>query len=137
MSKFFVLSPQSPLHRLHEPMKYLVITVQSSYFYDFCQVVPAWLNCLPIKGDLIEAKVVHDQLCSMVERYYMSSLFILWPFLLPWRRWKDLDRDQPLFQIFMNKPCILQLLFWVCQTVYWPTYLQQFSVMTFGLSLSF
>lgn len=32
------------------------------------QVVPAWLNCLPIKGDLIEAKVVHDQLCSMAER---------------------------------------------------------------------
>ncbi|KAK2641516.1 hypothetical protein Ddye_023279 [Dipteronia dyeriana] len=35
---------------------------------DASQVVPAWLNCLPIKGDLIEAKVVHDQLCSMVER---------------------------------------------------------------------
>lgn len=33
-----------------------------------CQIVPAWLNCLPLKGDLIEAKVVHDQLCSMVER---------------------------------------------------------------------
>ncbi|KAF7819275.1 importin-5-like [Senna tora] len=32
------------------------------------QVVPAWLSCLPLKGDLIEAKVVHDQLCSMVER---------------------------------------------------------------------
>ncbi|CAL0323404.1 unnamed protein product [Lupinus luteus] len=32
------------------------------------QVVPAWLGCLPLKGDLIEAKVVHDQLCSMVER---------------------------------------------------------------------
>lgn len=32
------------------------------------QVVPAWLNCLPIKSDLIEAKVVHEQLCSMVER---------------------------------------------------------------------
>ncbi|XP_061343320.1 uncharacterized protein LOC133289409 [Gastrolobium bilobum] len=32
------------------------------------QVVPAWLSCLPIKGDLIEAKVVHEQLCSMVER---------------------------------------------------------------------
>lgn len=32
------------------------------------QVVPAWLSCLPIKGDLIEAKVVHDLLCSMVER---------------------------------------------------------------------
>ncbi|XLS85163.1 hypothetical protein HN51_035329 [Arachis hypogaea] len=31
-------------------------------------VILAWLNCLPIKGDLIEAKVVHDQLCSMVER---------------------------------------------------------------------
>ncbi|GFZ20798.1 ARM repeat superfamily protein [Actinidia rufa] len=31
-------------------------------------VVPAWLSCLPIKGDLIEAKVVHEQLCSMVER---------------------------------------------------------------------
>ncbi|XP_068337995.1 uncharacterized protein [Pyrus communis] len=35
---------------------------------DAAQVIPAWLNCLPIKGDLIEAKVVHDQLCSMVER---------------------------------------------------------------------
>ncbi|XP_052173065.1 uncharacterized protein LOC127788616 [Diospyros lotus] len=35
---------------------------------DSAQVVPAWLSCLPIKGDLIEAKVVHDQLCSMVER---------------------------------------------------------------------
>ncbi|KZV20980.1 importin-5-like [Dorcoceras hygrometricum] len=35
---------------------------------DSTQVVPAWLSCLPIKGDLIEAKVVHDQLCSMVER---------------------------------------------------------------------
>ncbi|GMH20087.1 hypothetical protein Nepgr_021928 [Nepenthes gracilis] len=35
---------------------------------DAAQVVPLWLNCLPIKGDLIEAKVVHEQLCSMVER---------------------------------------------------------------------
>ncbi|KAL1832006.1 hypothetical protein DCAR_0102023 [Daucus carota subsp. sativus] len=35
---------------------------------DSTQVVPAWLSCLPLKGDLIEAKVVHDQLCSMVER---------------------------------------------------------------------
>ncbi|KAL8136315.1 hypothetical protein V2J09_002316 [Rumex salicifolius] len=35
---------------------------------DAIQVLPAWLNCLPIKGDLIEAKVVHDLLCSMVER---------------------------------------------------------------------
>ncbi|KAL4345112.1 hypothetical protein AHAS_Ahas11G0245800 [Arachis hypogaea] len=35
---------------------------------DFAQVIPAWLNYLPIEGDLIEAKVVHDQLCSMVER---------------------------------------------------------------------
>uniref|UniRef100_A0A1D1XN17 Importin-5 n=1 Tax=Anthurium amnicola TaxID=1678845 RepID=A0A1D1XN17_9ARAE len=35
---------------------------------DAAQVVPAWLSCLPIKGDLIEAKVVHEQLCSMVER---------------------------------------------------------------------
>ncbi|XP_055814575.1 uncharacterized protein LOC129884270 isoform X2 [Solanum dulcamara] len=35
---------------------------------DSAQVIPAWLNCLPIKGDMIEAKVVHDQLCSMVER---------------------------------------------------------------------
>ncbi|XP_022869019.1 importin-5-like [Olea europaea var. sylvestris] len=32
------------------------------------KVVPAWLSCLPIKGDLIEAKVVHEQLCTMVER---------------------------------------------------------------------
>ncbi|XAR68644.1 hypothetical protein NMG60_11003840 [Bertholletia excelsa] len=35
---------------------------------DAAQVVPAWLGCLPIKSDLIEAKLVHDQLCSMVER---------------------------------------------------------------------
>ncbi|KAF3322060.1 importin-5 isoform X2 [Carex littledalei] len=35
---------------------------------DASQVIPAWLSCLPIKGDLIEAKVVHDLLCSMVER---------------------------------------------------------------------
>ncbi|KAI3738774.1 hypothetical protein L2E82_28919 [Cichorium intybus] len=35
---------------------------------DSAQVIPAWLSCLPIKGDLIEAKVVHDLLCSMVER---------------------------------------------------------------------
>ncbi|KAL3529778.1 hypothetical protein ACH5RR_009100 [Cinchona calisaya] len=35
---------------------------------DSAQVVPAWLSCLPIKGDLIEAKVVHEQLCAMVER---------------------------------------------------------------------
>ncbi|KAL2940719.1 Importin-5 [Bienertia sinuspersici] len=32
---------------------------------DSSQVIPAWLSCLPIKGDLIEAKVVHDQLCLM------------------------------------------------------------------------
>lgn len=35
---------------------------------DAAQVIPAWLSCLPIKGDLIEAKIVHEQLCSMVER---------------------------------------------------------------------
>jgi len=32
------------------------------------QVIPAWLNCLPIKNDLVEAKVLHELLCSMVER---------------------------------------------------------------------
>eukprot|EP00262_Sarcandra_glabra_P020966 TRINITY_DN855_c0_g1_i1.p1 TRINITY_DN855_c0_g1~~TRINITY_DN855_c0_g1_i1.p1 ORF type:complete len:1178 (+),score=212.96 TRINITY_DN855_c0_g1_i1:195-3536(+) len=41
---------------------------------DASQVVPAWLSRLPIKGDLIEAKVVHDQLCSMVERSDMDLL---------------------------------------------------------------
>ncbi|XP_042385378.1 importin-5-like [Zingiber officinale] len=35
---------------------------------DAAKVVPAWLSCLPIKNDLIEAKIVHEQLCSMVER---------------------------------------------------------------------
>nr|XP_016458312.1 PREDICTED: importin-5-like isoform X1 [Nicotiana tabacum] len=34
---------------------------------DSAQII-AWLNCLPIKDDKDEAKVVHDQLCSMVER---------------------------------------------------------------------
>jgi hypothetical protein len=42
-------------------------TIVSNVF-DVWQVVPAWLSCLPIKGDLIEAKVVHEQLCAMVER---------------------------------------------------------------------
>ncbi|GMI65072.1 EMBRYO DEFECTIVE 2734, (karyopherin enabling the transport of the cytoplasmic HYL1 [Hibiscus trionum] len=35
---------------------------------DAAQIVPTWLSCLPIKSDLMEAKLVHDQLCSMVER---------------------------------------------------------------------
>ncbi|KAJ0793168.1 putative armadillo-like helical, TOG domain, importin beta family [Helianthus annuus] len=35
---------------------------------DSAQVIPAWLSCLPIKTDLVEAKAVHDLLCSMVER---------------------------------------------------------------------
>ncbi|XP_064960418.1 uncharacterized protein LOC135651258 [Musa acuminata AAA Group] len=35
---------------------------------DATKVFPAWLGCLPIKNDLIEAKIVHEQLCSMIER---------------------------------------------------------------------
>ncbi|XP_009766010.1 uncharacterized protein LOC107788039 isoform X2 [Nicotiana tabacum] len=35
---------------------------------DGSKIVPIWLYCLPIKGDLDEAKYVHDLLCSMVER---------------------------------------------------------------------
>lgn len=35
---------------------------------DAAQVVPAWLSCLPIRADLVEAKVVHAQLCSLMER---------------------------------------------------------------------
>ncbi|KAI5065336.1 hypothetical protein GOP47_0020031 [Adiantum capillus-veneris] len=35
---------------------------------DAAQVVPAWLSCLPIRTDLVEAKVVHEQLCSLMER---------------------------------------------------------------------
>ncbi|ONK65481.1 uncharacterized protein A4U43_C07F37550 [Asparagus officinalis] len=35
---------------------------------DASQIIPAWLSCLPIKNDLIEAKIVHEQLCFMVER---------------------------------------------------------------------
>ncbi|KAH0724209.1 hypothetical protein KY284_000074 [Solanum tuberosum] len=38
------------------------------------QVIPIWLNCLPIKGDLAEAKYVHGQLCSMVERIILSHV---------------------------------------------------------------
>jgi hypothetical protein len=33
------------------------------------QVIPAWLSCLPIRSDLLEAKIVHAQLCSLLERY--------------------------------------------------------------------
>lgn len=39
-------------------------------------MVPAWLGCLPLKGDLVEAKIVHEQLCSMVERWVISFLFL-------------------------------------------------------------
>ncbi|XP_059278722.1 uncharacterized protein LOC132032929 isoform X1 [Lycium ferocissimum] len=35
---------------------------------DSAQIIPAWLNCLPIKDDVYEAKAALDQLCSMVER---------------------------------------------------------------------
>ncbi|XP_006650446.2 importin-5-like [Oryza brachyantha] len=35
---------------------------------DASQVVPAWLSCLPLKNDLIEAKIVHEQLCMMLEK---------------------------------------------------------------------
>ncbi|KAL6637674.1 hypothetical protein ACP70R_025246 [Stipagrostis hirtigluma subsp. patula] len=35
---------------------------------DASQVIPAWLSCLPIKNDLIEAKLVHEQLCAMLEK---------------------------------------------------------------------
>nr|XP_016460792.1 PREDICTED: importin-5-like isoform X2 [Nicotiana tabacum] len=35
---------------------------------DSAQIIPIWLNCLPIKRDLHEAKYVHDELCLMVER---------------------------------------------------------------------
>ncbi|KAH0784053.1 hypothetical protein KY290_003651 [Solanum tuberosum] len=35
---------------------------------DSVQIIPAWLNCLPIKDDMNKAKTVLDQLCSMVER---------------------------------------------------------------------
>ncbi|KAG2546633.1 hypothetical protein PVAP13_9KG037200 [Panicum virgatum] len=35
---------------------------------DASQVIPAWLSCLPLKNDLIEAKLVHEQLCAMLEK---------------------------------------------------------------------
>jgi membrane protein DedA with SNARE-associated domain len=45
-----------------------MISLPGGHMLFVLQIVPAWLSCLPIKNDLIEAKVVHDQLCSMVER---------------------------------------------------------------------
>ncbi|PHT97046.1 hypothetical protein BC332_34029 [Capsicum chinense] len=35
---------------------------------DSAQIIPTWLNCLPIKDDVYEAEAVLNQLCSMVER---------------------------------------------------------------------
>ncbi|KAK7387362.1 hypothetical protein VNO78_28107 [Psophocarpus tetragonolobus] len=35
---------------------------------DGSRMVPAWLNFLPLKNDLIEAKIMHEQLCLMVAR---------------------------------------------------------------------
>jgi len=31
-------------------------------------MVPAWLSFLPLRNDLIEAKLMHEQLCLMAER---------------------------------------------------------------------
>ncbi|XP_060209818.1 uncharacterized protein LOC132636808 isoform X2 [Lycium barbarum] len=42
--------------------------------FDSAEAIPAWLNCLPIKADLEEAKDVHKQLCSMIERSYRELL---------------------------------------------------------------
>ncbi|KAF9686509.1 hypothetical protein SADUNF_Sadunf03G0166000 [Salix dunnii] len=56
-----------PIGDLHLSLVFL----PAFFLIDSClvwQVVPAWLNCLPITGDLIEAKAVHEQLCLMVER---------------------------------------------------------------------
>ena len=59
------------------------------WLYDCCvvlQVIPAWLSCFPITGDLIEANVVHELLCSMVERqvesYYLLFRFSLFFFFI-------------------------------------------------------
>ncbi|MED6113408.1 hypothetical protein PIB30_070522 [Stylosanthes scabra] len=35
---------------------------------DGSKIVPAWLSCLPLQNDLIEAKLMHEQLCLMVAR---------------------------------------------------------------------
>ncbi|CAI8583145.1 unnamed protein product [Vicia faba] len=35
---------------------------------DVTTAVPAWLSFLPLKDDLAEAKIMHEQLCSMVAR---------------------------------------------------------------------
>ncbi|MED6143280.1 hypothetical protein PIB30_004783 [Stylosanthes scabra] len=35
---------------------------------DGSKIVPAWLSCLPLKNDLTEAKLMHEQLCLMVGR---------------------------------------------------------------------
>ncbi|CAL0308950.1 unnamed protein product [Lupinus luteus] len=35
---------------------------------DGSRIVPSWLSLLPLKEDLIEAKVMHEQLCLMVSR---------------------------------------------------------------------
>ncbi|KAL2597960.1 hypothetical protein AAZX31_11G218700 [Glycine max] len=32
-------------------------------------MVPAWLSFLPLRNDLIEAKLMHEQLCLMAERF--------------------------------------------------------------------
>ncbi|KAK7302067.1 hypothetical protein RJT34_12946 [Clitoria ternatea] len=41
---------------------------------DGSKIVPTWLSFLPLKNDLIEAKVMHEQLCLMVARLDMDLL---------------------------------------------------------------
>lgn len=76
--------------------------VEHCYNCFIWQVVPAWLSCLPLKGDLIEAKVVHAQLCSMVERWrygiFLNLIFFLFLFLM---------QNYPfLFTVILKNNCI-------------------------------
>ena len=63
------------------------------------QVVPAWLGCLPLRGDLVEAKIVHEQLCSMAERYAIIFL------KFATKSWKNLATED-------IRACVLEVLDW-------------------------
>ncbi|ONM24663.1 ARM repeat superfamily protein [Zea mays] len=74
LSDYIILALVEALHK--EPEAEMCSSMLDS-LNECMQVVPAWLNCLPIKDDKIEAKAVHEQLCSMVESQYLPKVVLI------------------------------------------------------------
>ncbi|PWA67548.1 importin-5 [Artemisia annua] len=66
---------------------------------DSTQVIPAWLNCLPIKGDVIEAKAVHESDAELLGSNNQNLPKIVSIFAEILCAGKDLASDQTISRI--------------------------------------